>query len=515
MSHTGGDIQAKLAVGGKEDPAEKEADKMAEMVMGKSPASVSQSFSPGIQAKSSSQGSQTAPEELESHVTQSKGKGKSMDSGTQQQMEGAFGADMSGVRIHEDESPASIGAFAYTSGKDVHFQPGAYQPGTMQGKGLLAHELTHVVQQGAVQRKQVDGNAQKNAGQFDHGISQFKSENSRESLISGQQNALGEEAPVQTRDNSGALRRCGGGGTPPPTTTPAAKPFMPAAGKKNTVLKGTYGDFTVSHGLVVDNTVTTKRAYEIQIDMKPNQKTEGSNIRFVQTVRRGTVPGTWSTKATDSGMSADRAARAAAGGWRVDRANPGTDKTPFYGHNKDAKGNVQNMSNSRPGSYKGNDVMLWDQPGIVDPSVLEFSSNAMDDRTGVSFGNVSWGFQYNSSTKTYKEETPALLNNGDARLAGQEAAYKKWNEVYGPDGTRDKTVDKVLVPEGKTNAAGVHLVKDYNKWDTTRIGKLPKETNVKTLSMNKSGSWRKVEITSGTFTGQVGWIMSRYFDQAY
>src|SRR5207253_648342 len=66
-------------------------------------------------------------------------------------MEPRFGHDFSQVRVHTDERAAesarSVNALAYTAGQDVVFGGGQYEPGTNEGKKLLAHELTHVVQQ--------------------------------------------------------------------------------------------------------------------------------------------------------------------------------------------------------------------------------------------------------------------------------------------------------------------------------------------------------------------------------
>ena len=77
--------------------------------------------------------------------------GHAMDNDTQQFMESRFGQDFSSVRIHSDskatQSAAALQARAYTSGKDIVFGAGEYQPGSDQGKRLLAHELTHVLQQ--------------------------------------------------------------------------------------------------------------------------------------------------------------------------------------------------------------------------------------------------------------------------------------------------------------------------------------------------------------------------------
>jgi hypothetical protein len=86
----------------------------------------------------------------------------------QARFEGVFGADFSSVRVHDDaQSNAqarSLDAVAFTQGSDIHFGAGAYQPGTQDGDRLIAHELTHVVQQGAAgdsggpaRRKLADG----------------------------------------------------------------------------------------------------------------------------------------------------------------------------------------------------------------------------------------------------------------------------------------------------------------------------------------------------------------------
>lgn len=77
--------------------------------------------------------------------------GQSLDAGTRSFMESRFGHDFSGVRVHTGErafeSARSVNALAYTVGRDVVFGMGQYMPNTTVGRRLLAHELTHVVQQ--------------------------------------------------------------------------------------------------------------------------------------------------------------------------------------------------------------------------------------------------------------------------------------------------------------------------------------------------------------------------------
>lgn len=77
--------------------------------------------------------------------------GQKMDKQTQHEMESAFGADFSHVNIHSGEKAAKMnremGAQAFTHGSDIYFNEGKYNPASRDGKHLLAHELTHTIQQ--------------------------------------------------------------------------------------------------------------------------------------------------------------------------------------------------------------------------------------------------------------------------------------------------------------------------------------------------------------------------------
>ncbi len=85
----------------------------------------------------------------------SSGGGRPLDVETRSRIEPAFGTDFSDVRIHADSKAAPmIGATAFTLGNDIHFAPNAYEPGSAAGQHVLAHELTHVVQQGNTARRQ-------------------------------------------------------------------------------------------------------------------------------------------------------------------------------------------------------------------------------------------------------------------------------------------------------------------------------------------------------------------------
>ena len=79
--------------------------------------------------------------------------GQPLHADTREYMESRFGHDFSHVRVHADASAANsaraVNALAYTVGRDVVFAPGQYAPNTAVGRQLLAHELTHVLQQSA------------------------------------------------------------------------------------------------------------------------------------------------------------------------------------------------------------------------------------------------------------------------------------------------------------------------------------------------------------------------------
>ncbi|UGU16058.1 DUF4157 domain-containing protein [Sinomicrobium kalidii] len=95
---------------------------------------------------------------IESRIQRANAGGKPMNKDVKGYMEPRFQTDFSKVKIHDDQEAASLNsqlsAKAFTHKNHVFFGKGQYQPGTDSGKHLIAHELTHVVQQGhAVQRK--------------------------------------------------------------------------------------------------------------------------------------------------------------------------------------------------------------------------------------------------------------------------------------------------------------------------------------------------------------------------
>jgi len=103
----------------------------------------------GLQRRAVGQGPDVAPPIVHEVL---RSPGRPLDDQTRGFMESRFNHDFSGVRVHTDERAAesaqAVNALAYTVGNHVAFGAGQYAPGTSGGRGLLAHELAHTVQQG-------------------------------------------------------------------------------------------------------------------------------------------------------------------------------------------------------------------------------------------------------------------------------------------------------------------------------------------------------------------------------
>lgn len=103
---------------------------------------------------------------VEKKLFEKKGQGQKLDDATRTSMEVGMGADFRDVKVHTDadavEMNRDLKAHAFAHGKDVFFNSGKYEPETVSGKALLAHELTHVVQQGAAEQKLPDEKVEQN-----------------------------------------------------------------------------------------------------------------------------------------------------------------------------------------------------------------------------------------------------------------------------------------------------------------------------------------------------------------
>jgi hypothetical protein len=158
-------VQCRLEVGAVDDPAEREADRVADAIMRRlgdssTSAAAPMPASPRIRraprrARAAPGGSDVVgPDggslsgQRESRIRRAEGGGTPLEPGVREQMEGAFGTGFADVRIHRRSDVApELGAVAFTQGRHIHFAPDRYDPASEVGQRLLSHELAHVVQQ--------------------------------------------------------------------------------------------------------------------------------------------------------------------------------------------------------------------------------------------------------------------------------------------------------------------------------------------------------------------------------
>ncbi|MCP4130218.1 MAG: DUF4157 domain-containing protein [bacterium] len=149
-------IQPKLMMGGASDSFEREADGIAESVVNMPEGNLQNNKAVSVPAPSVSS-VQTADSytpvspETESRIYSMKGAGNSLSQPIRDYYEQRFGKDFASVRVHinrrAEELNRSINARAFTVGKNIFFGKDEYNPGSKEGKKLIAHELSHVLQQ--------------------------------------------------------------------------------------------------------------------------------------------------------------------------------------------------------------------------------------------------------------------------------------------------------------------------------------------------------------------------------
>src|SRR4030095_15672037 len=110
-------------------------------------------------------------------------------------MESRFNHDFADVRIHRNDQASTaaeaLGANAFTTGRDIYFAKGTYQPGTTEGDRLLAHELTHTVQQSEASASAADKAVSEPGDQLE-----IEAERTADQVVAGQ------TAPTVSRTTS-------------------------------------------------------------------------------------------------------------------------------------------------------------------------------------------------------------------------------------------------------------------------------------------------------------------------
>jgi len=162
------DIQPRLKIGPIDDPLEREADEVAEHVL-RMPepesASIDEFVSQKlpiqqIQTKTSPTPTTKASPQFESELKSLSSSGVPLDTSSRDFFEPRFRQDFSDVRVHTGtdavQMSSHIGAQAFTQGNNIYFNEGKYNPESKQGQHLIAHELVHTIQQGNVQKLNIN-----------------------------------------------------------------------------------------------------------------------------------------------------------------------------------------------------------------------------------------------------------------------------------------------------------------------------------------------------------------------
>ncbi len=159
--------QPSLTIGSTNDPQEQQADQTADHIM-RMPESpflqrkcasceheeekISRKTEPFTQKQGNGSEGGTASESVTNQINASRGGGSKMSENTLSFMQSRFNTDFSSVKIHTDSNAVQmsreLNAQAFTVGSDIYFNSGKYAPESASGRHLLAHELTHTIQQG-------------------------------------------------------------------------------------------------------------------------------------------------------------------------------------------------------------------------------------------------------------------------------------------------------------------------------------------------------------------------------
>jgi hypothetical protein len=387
-------IQAKLKVGAVNDPLEREADRVAEALLA----------APAHPVVRATPARPSQPVTDLTSVDQSlTGPGKSLEPALQEEMEHRFGHDFSQVRVHSgaaaEHSARGLNANAYTVGHNIVFGTGRFAPSTLEGRRLLAHELTHVVQQWGAD----GGHSNKPRGALP---------------ISKRAIAIQRDTPEHPEEQPGRNRKTVGGGT---------------------------GSKALSKGVIIWGMSYESRGQAtvavVQIIFSPYKSYRGKNITFLQTVLR--------TRSKD----ADPTKRASIDILTLGREGAHRDETdPFYGEDWDNKSRTWQAEGApsgfrnQPGGASDPNAYLYDEPFVYPGQLKMFETVAVLPETTETLGTIIWGVQ--GSDDGVKVLVPDKDKDvSDAPTAGFLVALDRfYNQpsTVGPDRDREERYDAIL-----------------------------------------------------------------------
>lgn len=361
-----------------------------------------------VQAKAEGGGSVASPQ-LTSRIEGSKRRGRPLPNNTRAEMESSFGADFSGVNIHTDTEAAEMNkglrAHAFTHGSDIYFNTGKFNPGSTEGKRLLAHELTHTFQQGAVRAKTDKSPAvQRNMIQKDD--ASFESGSGVGTAVAaGTMTADAIAGQTYTAENCRGLFGCNVGFN----FEKAYKGTYPYRAAARDV-KGVYVKIKSVYDHNICGTCDSLKFIQVFRNVKKN------TANVIETADPG----------TDKRRERAGWGNAASGsrGWGVDRIESATN--PFYGINNFS---VQTGTAADP-------AYLWDAPGdwATDKNVgSEFQTFLVCETAGgskrITLAGINWGYYIDSSGNiSFLPATPVATCGASQEL---KDSATRWEGIAG------------------------------------------------------------------------------------
>lgn len=289
--------------------------------------------------------------------------------------EAATGADLSGVRMHTGAAAAAeaegLGARAFTLGQDIHFGPGEYRPGTTDGDHLIAHELTHTIQQagtGATRQTKLQVGREGDAAE-------------READAVADAVVAGRPAPeVSATPTRVSLKR-----KRPAATRPADSKAVDTAVERNGTLSNAYGTYTYT---IKKNAGSNGCSFHV-VFAAFSPEVDSTKLTFIQTVKGHQAGGAVFYINNDAAYYADF--DAAGDGTYADHLKTETD--PFYNYED------KTSSDESTGSTGPTQTDMSDGPRIGsiggerghDFETAPFALSGKDK--GEFFGTLTWGWK--------------------------------------------------------------------------------------------------------------------------
>lgn len=301
-----------------------------------------------------------------------RGGGFPLDDSSQASMGSRFGEDFGDVRLHTDQGSAraaeDLGASAFTTGRDIYFGQNAYDPESPQGKSLLAHELTHVVQQsrGAVR----PGISQPGD------VSEREAESVGNAILQGQDFSIAPHSAnsaVQMQEENRPAPTPAETETPPATRTPSP-PTRP----------GEYALTIVGVSIPIPFNRIPRR-------FKKEGKIEVPDITRLPGLRRFRIPGLKSLKL---GINLDENDQPVGGDFSVDLAIP-----PLDGQGSGSIDQAGNASGSASVTFRSNKI-----PGLRETTLTAGIKNddfSIEGDIGFDLPKVTGSLHYKYANKKH------------------------------------------------------------------------------------------------------------------